>query len=190
MIYSNLYLTDTVPWSGCMCVCAQLLQSCPTLCDPMDRSPPGSSVHGILQKRILKWVAMPSSRGSSQLRDRPHVSYWVCALDPLSCNKWAHVPQLLRPVPQSQPVVRASKSQLLSSHATTVEACAPRACAPQVKPSQWEPMHHKERVAPCLPELDKAHVQHTHTHKVNKWKEVWRLFVCKYFYGEGLVEQW
>ena len=38
---------------------AQLLQSCPALCDPMDYSPPGSSVHGILQSRILQWVAMP-----------------------------------------------------------------------------------------------------------------------------------
>ena len=43
---------------------AKLLQSCPTLCDPMDCSPPGSSVHGILQARILEWVDMPSSRGS------------------------------------------------------------------------------------------------------------------------------
>ena len=37
-------------------------QSCPTLCDPMDCSPPGSSVHGILQARILEWVAIPFSR--------------------------------------------------------------------------------------------------------------------------------
>ena len=43
------------------CVYAQSLQSCPTLCDPMDCSPLGSSVHGILQTRVLKWVAMPSS---------------------------------------------------------------------------------------------------------------------------------
>ena len=43
---------------------AQSLQSCPTLCDPTDYSPPGSSVHGILQARILEWVSMPSSRGS------------------------------------------------------------------------------------------------------------------------------
>ena len=41
------------------------LQSCPTLCNPMNRSLPGSSVLGILQARILEWVAMPSSRGSS-----------------------------------------------------------------------------------------------------------------------------
>ena len=44
-------------------VCAKLLQSCPTLCNPMDCSPPGFSVHGILQARILEWVAMPSSKG-------------------------------------------------------------------------------------------------------------------------------
>ena len=40
------------------CVRAKLLQSCPTLCDPMDCSPAGSSVHGILQVRILEWVAI------------------------------------------------------------------------------------------------------------------------------------
>ena len=45
-------------------------QLCYTLCDPMDCSLPGSSVHGILQARILEWVAISSSRGSSQPRDR------------------------------------------------------------------------------------------------------------------------
>ena len=45
-------------------------QSCPALCNPMDCSPPGSSVHGILQARRLEWVAMPFSRGSSLPRDR------------------------------------------------------------------------------------------------------------------------
>ena len=50
---------------------AKSLQSCPTPCDPMDCSPPGSSVHGILQTRILEWEAIPSSRGSSQPRDQP-----------------------------------------------------------------------------------------------------------------------
>ena len=44
--------------------------SCPTLCDPMDWSPPGSSVHGILQARLLEWVAIPFCRGSSWPRDR------------------------------------------------------------------------------------------------------------------------
>ena len=61
-----------------MCVCAHLVtQSCQTLCDPVDCSLPGSSVHGDSpgkntgvkkKKRILEWVAMPSSRGSSQPR--------------------------------------------------------------------------------------------------------------------------
>ena len=50
-------------------MCAKLLQSCLTLSNPMDYSPPGSSVHGILQARILEWVAKPFSRGSSQPRD-------------------------------------------------------------------------------------------------------------------------
>ena len=43
----------------------EVAQSCPTLCDPIDCSPPGSSVHGILQARILEWVAISFSRGSS-----------------------------------------------------------------------------------------------------------------------------
>ena len=51
-------------------------QSCPTLCDPMDCNPPGSSVHGILQARILEWVVIPFSRGSSQPRDWTQVS-WI-----------------------------------------------------------------------------------------------------------------
>ena len=44
------------------------------MCDPVDCSLPGPSVHGILQARILEWVAMPSSRGSSRPRDRTQVS--------------------------------------------------------------------------------------------------------------------
>ena len=48
----------------------KVAQSCLTLCDPMDCRPPGSSVRGILQARILEWVAIPFSRGSSQARDR------------------------------------------------------------------------------------------------------------------------
>ena len=50
-------------------------QSCPILCDPMDCNPPGSSVHGILQARILEWVAMTFSRGSSWFRDWTRVSH-------------------------------------------------------------------------------------------------------------------
>ena len=49
-----------------MHVCAKMLQSCLTLCDPMDHSLPDVSVHGILQARTLEWVAIPFSRVSSQ----------------------------------------------------------------------------------------------------------------------------
>ena len=49
-------------------------QSCPILCDPMDYSLPGSSVHGILQARILEWVAIPFSRGSFKPMDQTQVS--------------------------------------------------------------------------------------------------------------------
>ena len=52
-----------------VCVHAKSLQSCLTLCNPMDYSLPGSSVHGILQERILEWVVTPSSRVSSHRRD-------------------------------------------------------------------------------------------------------------------------
>ena len=54
---------------------AKSLQSCLTLCYPTDCSPPGSSVHGIPQARILEWVAMPSSRESLQPRDQTCISY-------------------------------------------------------------------------------------------------------------------
>ena len=59
----------------CMCVCAQ---SCLTLCDSMDCNPPGSSIHGVLQVRILEWVAIPISRGSSWPRDPTCVSCISC----------------------------------------------------------------------------------------------------------------
>ena len=57
-----------------VCMHAKSLQSHLTLCNPMDCSLPGSSVHGIVQAKILEWVAISSSRGSSQPRDRTHIS--------------------------------------------------------------------------------------------------------------------
>ena len=53
---------------------SEVTQSCPTLCDPMDCSLPGSSIHGILQARILEWVAISFSRRSSRPRDWTHRS--------------------------------------------------------------------------------------------------------------------
>ena len=60
-IYIYMYVCIYI----CVCVYTQLLQSCPILCDPVDCSLPSSSVHGILQARILMWVAISFSRGSS-----------------------------------------------------------------------------------------------------------------------------
>ena len=81
-------LRSGVPWGFCVALVAEgstghslklsesseVAQSCPTLCDPMDCSLPGSSVHGIFQTRVLEWVAISFSRGSSQPRDRTQVS--------------------------------------------------------------------------------------------------------------------
>ena len=58
----------------CVCVCVLVAQLCPTLCDPTDCSPPGFSVHGILQARILEWIAIPFSRVTSQPRNQTLVS--------------------------------------------------------------------------------------------------------------------
>ena len=64
----------------CVCVrvhvCVLVTQSCPTLCDTLDCSLPGSSVHGILQARILEWVAIPFFRGSS-LTSQPRDQTWA-----------------------------------------------------------------------------------------------------------------
>ena len=57
------------------CMCAKSLQLCPSLCDPMDCSPPGSSVHGILQARILEWVAIFSPQGIFLAQGLTCVSY-------------------------------------------------------------------------------------------------------------------
>ena len=70
---SCLYSSTWHNWL-CVCVQAKLLQSCPALWDSMDHSPPGSSAQGILQTRILEWVAMPTFSRSSWPRGRTHVS--------------------------------------------------------------------------------------------------------------------
>ena len=63
-----------------------IIQSCLTLCNPMDCSPPASSVHRILQARILKWVAVPSSSGSSRPRDQT----WVPCIAGRLFTSWSH----------------------------------------------------------------------------------------------------
>ena len=90
-----MYVCTSVFTYICVCEC-EVAQSCPTLCDPVDCSPPGSSVHGILQARILEWFAMSFSRDlpnpgikpgspalqadalSSEPPGKPHVYIDVC----------------------------------------------------------------------------------------------------------------
>ena len=75
--YTVICCTTICTFVTSLCVCIlSPIQSCLTLCDPMDCIPPGPSVHGILQARIVEWAAMPSSRGST--RDWTHVSCGFC----------------------------------------------------------------------------------------------------------------
>ena len=82
-------------------------KSCPTLCDPMDCSPPGSSVHGILQAIILEWVAISSSRGSSW----PRGQTFICLLHWQSSS--------LPPVPPGKPICHERIKILLMPHPST-----------------------------------------------------------------------
>ena len=85
----------------CVYVCVLVTQLCLTFCDPLDRSPPASSVHGILQARILEWTAVPFSRGSSQPRDWTQVSHVAGRLFTVWATRKAHLLSIyyvLRPV--------------------------------------------------------------------------------------------
>ena len=99
---------------------SEVAQSCPTLCDPMDSSLPGSTVHGIFQARVLEWAAISFSRGSSQTRDRAcvfciadrHFTIWATreALHQLGyvnyCDVWVpHICVHVCPVVQSCPTL-------------------------------------------------------------------------------------
>ena len=102
----NFFFLNTSFYLAHACLVAQ---SCQTLCNPMDCSPPGSSVHGISQARILEWVAISFSRGSSQFSDRTQVSCIAGRLYHLRhqgspylahgwviwCNSFSHVFSLL-----------------------------------------------------------------------------------------------
>ena len=76
LIHTCIPMSDVCNQS-CTCACS-VAQSCLTLCNPMDYNWPSASVHEILQVRVRKWVAISSSRGSSQSRDWTHVSWVFC----------------------------------------------------------------------------------------------------------------
>jgi len=97
------------------CVSAKTLQSSPTLCGPMDCSQPGSSVRGILQARILEWIAMPSSRGSS----RPKDGIWAS----LCLLHWQQ--DSLPLLPPGKPIFLPTYQFILSWIVPTQNSCLP-----------------------------------------------------------------
>ena len=89
---------NSVSVDVCVCVCVRsVAQSCSTLCNPMDYSPPGSSVHGIFQARILEWVAI------SSFRDLPNPG-----IKPVSCYLLYWEADSLPPHHLGSPVTRYS----------------------------------------------------------------------------------
>ena len=126
----------------CVCVCVCLVtQSCPTLCDPMDCSPPGSSVHGILQARILEWVPIPFSRslflGSpSILPGEGTVRSLSQHLSVLWHGLGSPGPSCLRPASQVPdcPALPAELAQTLQSKAAPLEALLLLAHHPKLPP--------------------------------------------------------
>ena len=112
---------------------AKSLQSCLMLCDPMDHSPAGPSVHGILQARILEWVAMPFSRGSSQPGDRTRVSYVSCI------DRQVPYPLALSWEVQFQVYSKAIRSFSIISYSvqfSSVAGSCPTLCNPMVLHSE------------------------------------------------------
>ena len=85
---SRTQLRDWIQLINSLCVL--VAQSCLTLCGLMDCGPPGSSVHGVLQARILEWVTIPFSRGSSQPRDQTWVFCIAGGFFSISATREAH----------------------------------------------------------------------------------------------------
>ena len=77
-IWTLLWVKKCMHRQECQVIHAKSLQSCLTLCNPMNCSSPGSSVHGILQARILEWAVVSYSTGASQPRDLTRLSYVSC----------------------------------------------------------------------------------------------------------------
>ena len=95
----HIYGARASPYLFLVSLCVSVAQSCLTLCDPMDCSLPGPSVHGILRARILEWVAMLFCRGSSWPKDQTQVSCTADRFFPswVTCISLPLKQKLLRP---------------------------------------------------------------------------------------------
>ena len=128
-------------WSSC------LQMSCPALCDPTDHSPPDSSVHGILQERILEWFAIPSSRGSSQSRDQTYISYVSCI------DRWVLYHQSHLLVVQLISCVRLFGTSWTAAYQASLSFTISWPCSNLCPVSQWCHLTISSSVAPfssCL----------------------------------------
>ena len=111
-------LSDSAAAAECWVLAMRL---CPTLCHPRDCSPPGSSVHGILQARILEWVVIPFSRGSSQPRNRTQVSCTAGRFSTTWATREAQYSSMCVLVPtSSSSLPPLSPLETLSSFSTSV----------------------------------------------------------------------
>ena len=113
---------SSMPQFG-VCVCVFVTQSCPILCDPIDCSPPGSSVHGILQARTVEWAVFSYSRGSFQTRAWTQVSctesrlftIWATRADLHSIQYYAICFLLLKALLWGQSMI-STQYMVLSGH--------------------------------------------------------------------------
>ena len=110
-------------------VCCLVAKSCPTLCNPMDCSPPVSSVHGISQVRLLEWVAISFSRQSSQPRDQTHVS---CILNGFSTTESPKKPKIPHGMGQLSPQARTIEPKHCNERSCKMQR---RSHKPQLTPN-------------------------------------------------------
>ena len=127
-----------------MCTCS-ITQSCPTLCDPMDCSLPGSSVHSISQARILEWVAILPSRGSFQPRGQSHISSVSCIGRQILCHYATLPPSKLWEEPLQLPSNNLPRIWLIWDWVDYLyhpEGCVgAELSSPETPPSPWICLH-------------------------------------------------
>ena len=123
--------------------------SCQTLSDPVDCSPPGSSIHGIFQARVLEWVANSFSRGSSQTRDQT----WVFRIKPGSDTFWPWIHTQNKLINTQRTYLLGLKLSPHSSvqFSSVVQSC-PTLCDPMNHSTPGFPVHHQ------LPEFTQTHI--------------------------------
>ena len=133
----------------------EVTQSRPTLCDPMDCSPPGSSVHGILQARVPECVAIFFSRGSSRPRDETQVSRVMGRCFNLRATRWTGIclNSWSGKIPPRSPCTTAAEPVLCSRQAVPPEPTCHSYCAHVLSACA------QQQRSPCSPRPEKACAQ-------------------------------